>query len=344
MAKRRVIFYLIFMLIGVGVVESYGYFTWEEKIFGNKISVGKYVDNEFEVRMYASIGPLYENAMSENLNSSRSTNYGAWLGNACDYAIGQIEGNIIEESVLPKSRFSNISSNGPKISPGATMASFYHQSWMGLVDYERENGNMVHFVLAINNKRHKNFDSGFINYKKLELDIGQFDIYEDDKGNIYEIHQNSSNANMRVKVSERYLNFRRKSYVWIKNEQNYGSYIENVKGEVESDLIIIDIGSRPNVSYEGINNKEQGLLDIYEKITGVKEHYRDFSGMLISNWNPNSYMYFHTNSKTWGFQSWSVQKAKLIGIKTEVTVIYDGEVVEKLEPYIINIGEESQEE
>lgn len=340
MAKRRVIFYLIFMLIGVGVVESYGYFTWEEKISGNKISVGKYEDNKFEVRMYASIGPLYENAMSENHSSAKSNNYINWFINTGRYIVAELENKPVQQVTNEKARFENILDGEGMVTPKATISSLNFSSWMGKLDDGKENGSMIHFVLTLNNKAKDNINRDLIYCRNIRLAVRQYDIYKDEGGNRYELYQRSTIKDLIMNFADTPYLQRLKTFRWEEDKFGEKKYMEQSNNFNGADLVVFDIGSRPNVSYKSAMDSENGLLEMYEIISGLGDHYSNGK----SKWSEYSYMNYHTSPSNKEFQFKDSPRAKLIGIKTEVTVIYDGEVVEKLEPYIINIGEEGQEE
>jgi len=328
-------FYLILIVIIFGVMGSYGYFTWQESVVGNRISVGGYIENNMEIRMYASIGPLYDNAMSENFSSNRSSNYPGWLINTSRYIAGDVENEVIPEAENTKRRFVNILSNEGLTTSKATIASRNHQSWMGSTESDvagNENGTMLHLVIGISNEANSNENSNSIYCKKIQLSIRQLDVYEDCNGKKYEFYQSNSSKGITINLSDKPYQYRTKAYNW---SQEDGRYIEETNIVNGMDLIIFDIGSRPNVTYESSINKEQGMLDIYERITGIRDHYSSKG----SSWNENSYMYYHTSPSSSDFQLKDTTKAKLIAIKTEVTLKYDGEVIETLDPYIINIGE-----
>lgn len=345
--KRSItILFLLLILILVGTVYTYGFFTSEDLLEGNKISTGEFPKSNIVVNMYASIGPLYENAIpGEPLK--HTTNYVNWLSNSGEYVVSDLVGNPLNVVGEEITAFKNIPiNNKDRISPRATIGSAKFNSWMGeaISDTKSgERGTMIHSVIAISNGIHELDNVKKINLREVVLEIGQWDIYNNSEDEYFELSQNKLNKPNVINFGESSVifknNSRIKTYNWTGEEYvvNQG-YPSEPTYPLEIDLIIFDIGSKGNYTYVSREENEKGLLDIYEKITGNGDHYSiNSNGHKTSLWNINNHMNAYT-SVIGILAQRNIQRIPLIGMKTKVTLKYDNKIIDT-EPYLINIGE-----
>lgn len=342
--SKIIILFLLWVLIFMGTVYTYGFFSSEDLLEGNKVSTGEFLKSNLVVKMYASVGPLYNGAIPGN-QTNYTSNYTNWVNNACKYAIDDLLGNPLTIIGEKKNVFKNIPDNNEeKVSPMATMGSCNFKSWMGSTEEAAsEYGTMIHPVVAISNGIDKLNNVKKIKLKEIVLEIGQWDIYGNSELGYFELSQNKASKSFTINFSEPWVlskhSSRIKTYIWSGKEYVLNQGNPSDSGyPLEVDLIIFDVGSKGNYAYESKTEGKQGLLDVYERITGNGDHYKTNSnGSKTSLWGEGNHMNYHTSGNN-NIILENAQRIPLKGIKTKVNIKYNNKNIE-LSPYLINIGE-----
>ncbi|MEG1256105.1 hypothetical protein [Clostridium sp.] len=346
--RKIIILFLSWILIFTGTVYTYGFFTSEDFLENNNVSTGEFPKSNLIVKMYASIGPLYAGAIPGN-SANHTSNYTDWLDNAGKYAISDLLGNDLISIGEKKNEFSNIPNNNEdKVSPKATIGSAKFKSWMGVATEDTksgEHGTMIHPVIAISNGIHELSNVRKLNLKEIQLEVGQWDIYSNNEEAYFELSQNRSNKSVTVNFSNdlevRKNDARIKTYNW--NGEEYilnNGYPSEPTYPSKVDLIIFDIGSKGNYTYANELGKEQGLLDVYERIIGISDHFHIGEDGRYNNslWDDGNHMKYHTSAGT-NLVMRKIQKIPLVGMKIKATLKYNNNKIIDIAPYLINIGE-----
>ena len=256
------------ILVLTGSVGSFAYLKSQDNI-KSKVQTGTFP--RCKVKIYASIGPLYNNCIWGK-NNKESEFYKPWLNNANKYIKEDIIGKRNDIIGSGKAKFQNIENNNKNpITAKAIIGTWMtnEHSWMGDKDvYGNENGSMIHYLVAISNGANEGVQRRKLDFKKSEININQKDIFKTNKmGKEYSVYRkrclNTSKIDLKDQDKRRI-----RTYSW-----NGKEYIENGSygnPSHSADLIVSDVG---NNVYYSMDGSKKGLQKTYNMLTGKEDMY-----------------------------------------------------------------------